>query len=141
MGDRSVVEARLEADKGLVDRLNPTQIGDGVAIVQGAPEMAAEVVFRQNNQFFYLTGVEVPRAIVVVDGRSKQSTLYLGAPRRERYNGPELGPGDEAQRVTGVEAVREREAFAAAAEPDRDRHDFVPFPKAIFNVRRLGSTH
>ena len=40
-----------------------TRIGDGVAIVQGAPEMSAEVAFRQNNQFFYLTGVEVPRAI------------------------------------------------------------------------------
>ena len=89
------------------------QIGDAVAIIQGAPEMSAEVAFRQNNQFFYLTGVEVPRAIVVIDGKTRKSTLFLGPPRRERYNGPELGPGDEAARITGIEAVVERDSFAA----------------------------
>ena len=90
------------------------QIGDAVAVIQGGPEMSAEVAFRQNNQFFYLTGVEVPRAILLIDGKSKRSTLYLGPPRRERYNGPELGPGDEAARITGIESVVARETFAAA---------------------------
>src|SRR5688572_7576895 len=33
-------------------------IGDGVAILQGAVEKSAELAFRQNTQFFYLTGVE-----------------------------------------------------------------------------------
>jgi Xaa-Pro aminopeptidase len=89
------------------------QIGDAVAIVQGAPEMSAEVAFRQNNQFFYLTGVEVPRAILVIDGQTKRSTLYLGPPRRERYNGPELGPGPDAARITGIDAVVERDTFAS----------------------------
>ncbi|HET7216916.1 MAG TPA: aminopeptidase P N-terminal domain-containing protein [Vicinamibacterales bacterium] len=58
------------------------QIGDAVAIVQGAPEMSAEIPFRQNNQFFYLCGVEVPRAILLIDGKSRRSTLYLPPPRR-----------------------------------------------------------
>jgi Xaa-Pro aminopeptidase len=89
------------------------QIGDGLAIVQGAPEMSAEVAFRQNNQFFYLTGVEVPRALLVIDGRAKRSMLFLGPPRRERYNGPELGPGPAAATITGIEAVLERDRFAA----------------------------
>ena len=90
------------------------QIGDGVAILHGAPEMSAEVQFRQNNHFFYLTGVEVPRAIILIDGRTRRSTVYLPTPRRETYNGPELGPGDEAARITGVESVAPRDAFAAA---------------------------
>jgi Xaa-Pro aminopeptidase len=90
------------------------QIGDGLAIVQGAPEMSAEVAFRQNNQFFYLTGVEVPRALLVIDGRAKRSTLFLGPARRERYNGPELGPGPATATITGLESVVEREQFAAA---------------------------
>jgi Xaa-Pro aminopeptidase len=90
------------------------QIGDGIAIVQGAPEMSAEVPFRQNNQFFYLCGVEAPRAILLVDGKSRRSTLYLPPPRRERYNGPELGPGELAAKITGVESVVEREQLAAA---------------------------
>src|ERR1700757_5097342 len=59
------------------------RIGDGIAVVQGATEDAAYVKFRQNNHFFYLTGVETPRAIVLIDGRAKTTTLYL-APRNER---------------------------------------------------------
>ena len=58
------------------------QIGDGIAVLQGAAERPAEVPFRQNNQFFYLTGVEVPRAIVIIDGRAKKSALYLPDPSR-----------------------------------------------------------
>jgi Xaa-Pro aminopeptidase len=83
-------------------------------VLQGAPEMSAEVAFRQNNSVFYLTGIEVPRALVLLDGRTKRSTLFLPAPRRERYNGPELGPGEPAARITGMDAALEREAFAAA---------------------------
>ncbi len=86
-------------------------IGDGVAVLHGAPEMAAEVAFRQNNQFFYLTGVEVPRAVLLLDGRTRQAALYLPPPRRERYNGPDLGPGEEASRITGVPAVLPRDAL------------------------------
>ena len=90
-----------------------TAIGDGVAVLHGAPEMSAEVAFRQNNQFFYLTGVEVPRAVLVLDGRTKQSTLFLQAPRRERYNGPDMGPGPEAAALTGIDAVVPRDALVA----------------------------
>jgi Xaa-Pro aminopeptidase len=104
------------------------QIGDGVAIVQGAPEMSAEVAFRQNNQFFYLTGVEVPRAILMIDGRAKRSVLYLNPPRRERYNGPELGPGEQAARITGIESVVERERFTEAVSTvAQSRPIFTPF--------------
>src|SRR5262245_56740899 len=65
------------------------QIGEGVAIVQGTTERPGEQPLRQNNQFFYLTGVVEPRAILVIDGRAKRSTLYLyeGAERRERMFG------------------------------------------------------
>jgi Xaa-Pro aminopeptidase len=105
------------------------RVGDAVAVIQGAPEMSAEIAFRQNNQFFYLTGVEVPRAILVIDGKSRQSSLYLGAPRRERYNGPELGPGDAAAAITGIESVVDRDTFAAWVTRfnDEERALFTPF--------------
>jgi hypothetical protein len=47
-------------------------------------------------QFFYLCGAEVPRAVLLVDGRAKTSTPFLepGGPSNE---GPKLAPGDEAQ--------------------------------------------
>ncbi len=91
-------------------------IGDGVAVLQGAAEYPAYVRFRQNSQFFYLTGVEVPRALVLLDGRTKTTTLFV-APRNERLErseGPVLVPGDEAARLTGIAQVRERDAFADA---------------------------
>src|SRR5882672_6277559 len=60
-----------------------TQIGDAVAILQGTTERPGEQPLRQNNQFFYLTGVVEPRAIVVFDGRTKRTTLFL-QPTNER---------------------------------------------------------
>src|ERR1700752_775169 len=70
------------------------QIGDGAAVIQGTTELATYLKFRQNNQFFYLTGVEVPRAILVIDGRTKTSTLFLNPrdERAERSEGPVLTP-------------------------------------------------
>jgi Xaa-Pro aminopeptidase len=92
------------------------KIGDGVAIIQGAAETGNALKFRQNNQFYYLTGVEVPRAILLVDGRTQRSTLFLPPrnERRERSEGPVLTPGPEALALTGVEAVEPRDAFESA---------------------------
>ncbi len=92
------------------------QIGDGAAVIQGTTELATYLKFRQNNQFFYLTGVEVPRAILVIDGRAKSSTLFLNPrdERAERSEGPVLTPGPEAEKLTGINRVGARDDFAAA---------------------------
>jgi Xaa-Pro aminopeptidase len=93
-------------------------VGDGVAVLQGAAELPSYLPFRQNNQVYYLTGVEVPRAIVLIDGRAKRTTLFLPPrdERMERAEGPILVPGDEAARLTGIEAVVPRDDFAAALD-------------------------
>jgi Xaa-Pro aminopeptidase len=92
------------------------EIGDGIAILQGAAERAGYLKFRQSNQFFYLTGVEVPRALLVIDGRAKQTTLFVPArdERMERSEGPTLVPGADAEKLTGITRVLPREAFADA---------------------------
>ena len=93
------------------------RIGDGAAILQGTTERPGEQPFRQNNQFFYLTGVAEPRAIVTFDGRTKRSTLYLqpfNERREARMFGPALHPGDDAAKATGFDAALDREAFTAA---------------------------
>jgi len=92
-------------------------IGDGIAILQGTAERPGEQPFRQNNQFFYLTGVAEPRAIAVVDGRTKRTTIYLqpyNERREQRMFGPGLHPGEDAARALGVEAVLARDEFAKA---------------------------
>ena len=94
------------------------RIGDAVAILQGTIERPGEQPFRQSNQFYYVSGVEVPRALLVIDGRSKRSTLYLPprATGRERAQGPEIFVGSEAVAETGIEVVAPRDDFTKAVE-------------------------
>src|ERR1041385_4273854 len=68
------------------------QIGDGIAILQGAELPEAFVKFRQDNNFYYLTGVEIPNARLLLDGKTKTSVLFV----------PDNIPGDIKQeaRVT-----------------------------------------
>ena len=91
-------------------------IGDGIAVMQGTTETGNSLKFRQGNQFYYLTGVEVPRAILLIDGRTKKSLLFLPPrdERKERSEGPVLVPGAEAARLTGMDSVEPRDAFDAA---------------------------
>jgi Xaa-Pro aminopeptidase len=108
------------------------KIGDAVAIMQGTTERPGEQPLRQSNQFFYVTGVVEPRALLVIDGRTKKSTLFLN-PRNEmrekRMFGPGLYPGEEAVKETGIEAVLAREEFKAILEQfGRDnRVIYTPF--------------
>jgi Xaa-Pro aminopeptidase len=69
------------------------KIGDAVLVMQGATETSAYEKFRQSNQFYYLTGVETPRAILVMDGRAKSATRYRNPTNEqmERSEGPLLG--------------------------------------------------
>lgn len=53
------------------------QIGDGVLILQGAELPEAYIKFRQDNNFYYLTGVEIPDAVLIIDGKSKESILLV----------------------------------------------------------------
>jgi Xaa-Pro aminopeptidase len=95
------------------------KIGDGAAIIQGTTERPGEQPLRQANQFFYVSGVVEPRAILIIDGKTKRSTLFLN-PRNERREtmmfGPGLYPGEEAAKVTGIEAVLPRDQFKAALD-------------------------
>lgn len=53
------------------------EIPDGVAIIPGATSSISGNQFYQSNDFFYFTGVEAPDAWLVVDGVSRESTLFL----------------------------------------------------------------
>src|SRR3954452_6667224 len=68
------------------------KIGDGVAIIQGTTERPGEQPLRQAIQFFYITGVVEPRAILMIDGKTQRSTLFLN-PRNERREKNMFGPG------------------------------------------------
>jgi Xaa-Pro aminopeptidase len=87
-----------------------------IAIVQGASGVPGFSVFRQSNEFYYLSGLESAHAYLVLNGRARTSTLYL--PRRdegrERSEGKLLSAEDSTlvARLTGVEQVRGLESLA-----------------------------
>jgi len=61
--------------------------------------------FRQDSAFFYLTGVELPNAVLVL--RPDEDSLFL-PPRDtdvERWTGPKWGPGDDAAKALGFDQV------------------------------------
>ncbi len=112
------------------------KIGDAVAILQGTTERPGEQPLRQSNQFFYVSGVVEPRAILVIDGKSRTSTLFLN-PRNERREqsmfGPGLYPGPEAVRETGIEAVAARADFNAMLDrlARENRAVYTPFRSEV----------
>jgi Xaa-Pro aminopeptidase len=81
----------------------------GLALVQGAPGPAGYTRFRQTNEFYYLCGVEVPHAYLLLNGAQRTATLYLPHRNegRERSEGKVLSAEDAelVRRLSGVEAV------------------------------------
>jgi Xaa-Pro aminopeptidase len=112
------------------------QIGEGVAIVLGTTEPAGEMPFRQNSQFFYLTGVTEPRASVIIDGRAKKSTVFLN-PWTDRQNnstyGPAMTAGAKTAKPLGVDDALSRAGFTAAITAIAAEHRtiFTPFAAEV----------
>ena len=48
-----------------------------VALMQGLPSVHSSAIFRQSNEFFYVSGVVAPQALLLMDGATRRSTLYL----------------------------------------------------------------
>src|SRR5262245_29569211 len=91
---------------------------DSVAVVQGVPLTNGFQLPRQSNSFYYLSGIETPGAYLLLDGRSRQATLYL-PPRNERLERSEgkVLSADDAEQVktlTGADEVRATSTMAEA---------------------------
>lgn len=85
-------------------------IGDqAIAVIQGAPDVDGFKIFRQSNTMYYLSGINTPHSYLVVDGRSRRSTLYMPHEdaARERGEGNTLAAEDveEVKSLTGVDNV------------------------------------
>ena len=111
------------------------RIGSGVATLRSADQRSLEANgghpqdsdFRQDNDFFYLTGLETHGSWLVLvarDSAPDEAILFL-PPRdsvAERWTGPTLGPGPEAVTLTGIEDIRSN------AEAERDIRRLVLRP-------------
>ena len=92
------------------------RIGTGVMIIRSAEERSIEgdypqdSDYRENNDFFYLTGLEAPGGWLVITARDSalaEAQLFIPArqPSSERWTGPKLGPDTAATRITGIASV------------------------------------
>jgi Xaa-Pro aminopeptidase len=90
---------------------------DGIALMQGLPSVHSSAVFRQSNEFYYLTGVVVPQALVLLDGASRRTTLYLPKQdtRRAAVEGELLSSDDPVKTasLTGVDEVKSPDQLLA----------------------------
>ena len=109
-------------------------IGPGaVALIQGLPTTAESPPFRQSNEFFYVSGVVAPQALLLMDGTSRRSTLYLPKQnsRRATMEGAVLSSDDPAAtaKVTGVEEVKSPDQLEAdlRARAGTAKMIYVPF--------------
>jgi Xaa-Pro aminopeptidase len=114
-------------------------IGEGgLALVQGAPGPAGYVRFRQSNEFYYLCGVEVPHAYLLLSGSQRTATLYLPHRNeaRERSEGKVLSAEDAelVKRLSGVDGVYGidllAEHLARYARGTQSRTLWTPFSPA-----------
>lgn len=80
---------------------------DAIAIIQGAPDPGGFVYPRQSNTFYYLSGVENTFSYLLLDGRTRTTTLYL-VPNRTRGwdNVLSLENTKHAKMLTGIDEVR-----------------------------------
>ena len=75
------------------------------------------VKYEQEPNFHYLTGFDQPDAILLLDAASDPPQEFLFLPERrpdaERWTGPKLGPGPEAEKATGFSRVLATSEFDA----------------------------
>ncbi len=102
----SVLEARREQ---LFERLK-----EGIAVIRSADRRAYDEYpqdsdFRQDNNFYYLTGLETPASWLVMFSRSDgRDSVVLFVPERdpsqEIWTGSQVGPA-EVKKLTGIKSV------------------------------------
>ena len=89
------------------------KIPDGIAIVFAAKGQHYPVKFRQSPDFYYLTGIEEPGAVLVMLGPTKASFLF--APQRSqpqiRADGPGIWQLEKREEVYGLTRVQPIDEF------------------------------
>jgi len=116
------------------------QLGDGVAVVFAEEKHVHAVKFRQSPDFYYLTGVEEPGAVLLLVGPSKQSFLFahkrpawkinvegpgvLDEPQpAERYGLTQVAPLENFLTYFGFAAGKAQKLYAPLSAPDTLQHN------------------
>ena len=89
------------------------KIPDGLAVIFAAKGQHYPVKFRQSPDFYYLTGIEEPNAVLVLVGSNKSAFLFV--PRRSeqeiRASGPGIWQIEKREEVYGLTRIQPVEEF------------------------------
>jgi Xaa-Pro aminopeptidase len=122
------------------------RIKGNVLVLRAAPDQEL-VEYQQERNFYYLTGFLEPDAILLLNAASQPPEEFLFLPSRrpsqERWTGPKLGPGSEAEKITGfakVLAVSDFDAtFTKAKESAKAVYGLKEVADDIAHLRQVKS--
>lgn len=102
------VEEFLQRRQALMAR-----VGEGMIVLFGEPLPLPGHHFRQDNDFFYFSGVEDPGAVLVMIPKTGESFLFLPrqTPREEMMDGPNLLKSPEVKEKMGFREFYEVSFF------------------------------
>lgn len=114
------------------------QIPDGIAIILGAVTPVETYRFFQNNDFLYFSGVEIPNAVLVIDGVHRESVLFFSMDERTaRGEGLPAGLVTDLVGYTGIERAEPLdglEPFLAGLSRQVDVFYTSHFPGELTNI-------
>src|SRR6478736_1681285 len=93
-------------------------IPDGIAVIFGAEEHSYPVRFRQSPDLYYLTGLEEPGVILVLNGVTKNAAVF--ALKRLKF-----GPPDPTPELRDIDRPIER--YGLTVQPMENFFTFVSF--------------
>jgi Xaa-Pro aminopeptidase len=140
MGRPIEIDATRARREALARRTGPGMIAVPAATVRDLErDVLQDNDFRQDDYFFYLTGLESPDAwlLIAVDASGSAMThLFLPErnPGMEQWTGKKLGPGPDAARLTGIINVHPLDSLDRALRQLRRQA-----PGPLFTLLHLGS--
>ena len=104
------------------------RIPDGIAVILGGIEHPYPLRFRQSPDFYYLTGLEEPGTVLVLNGVTRNAAVF--AVKRPEFGGPTVTP-----RLRDMEGAQER--YGVAVLPMESFYSFLGFAGGNEAVKKL----
>jgi Xaa-Pro aminopeptidase len=101
---------------------------DGIAVILGGEEPNYPVRFRQSPDFYYLTGLEEPGLVLLLNGVNKKATVFA-------LKRPKFGPPDPQPDLRDVPDAAER--FGLAVQPMETFFTVLSFAAWNQGIRQL----
>jgi hypothetical protein len=93
-------------------------IPDGIAVILGAEEHSYPVRFRQSPDLYYLTGLEEPGIILVLNGVTKRAAVFA-------LKRPKFGPPDPVAALRDIDQPVQR--YGLPVQPMENFFTFLSF--------------